>query len=129
MIEIQTIADLELLRESEELECKLALGRDGKGALTHGRLAGLCRAHAADVSKTLRDLVKDGFLTRSGAGRGAVYRFSGTDEVTPADVFGGGHPSGSSANLAPERDASGRLLSSRHRLPFVDDLSLSLIHI
>lgn len=33
MIEIQTIADLELLRESVDLECKLALGRDGLGAL------------------------------------------------------------------------------------------------
>jgi ATP-dependent DNA helicase RecG len=33
MIEIRSIADLELLRESVELECKLALGRDGLGAL------------------------------------------------------------------------------------------------
>ena len=33
MINIQSIADLELLRESVDLECKLALGRDGLGAL------------------------------------------------------------------------------------------------
>lgn len=33
MIEIQSIADLELLRESVDLECKLAAGRDGKGAV------------------------------------------------------------------------------------------------
>ncbi len=33
MIEIQTIADLELLRESVDLECKLAAGRDGQGAV------------------------------------------------------------------------------------------------
>ena len=33
MIELHTIADLELLRESVDLECKLAAGRDGKGAL------------------------------------------------------------------------------------------------
>jgi len=33
MIEIHSIADLELLRESVDLECKLALGRDGQGAL------------------------------------------------------------------------------------------------
>jgi ATP-dependent DNA helicase RecG len=33
MIDIQSIADLELLRESVELECKLAAGRDGQGAL------------------------------------------------------------------------------------------------
>lgn len=33
MIDIKTIADLELLRESIEIECKLAAGRDGTGAL------------------------------------------------------------------------------------------------
>jgi predicted HTH transcriptional regulator len=33
MIDIQSIADLELLRESVDLECKLAVGRDGLGAL------------------------------------------------------------------------------------------------
>lgn len=33
MIDIQSIADLELLRESVDLECKLAAGRDGRGAL------------------------------------------------------------------------------------------------
>lgn len=33
MIEIHSITDLELLRESVDLECKLAAGRDGKGAL------------------------------------------------------------------------------------------------
>lgn len=33
MTVIESIADLELLRESVELECKLAAGRDGQGAL------------------------------------------------------------------------------------------------
>jgi ATP-dependent DNA helicase RecG len=33
MIDIQSIADLKLLRESVDLECKLAVGRDGLGAL------------------------------------------------------------------------------------------------
>jgi len=33
VIAIESIADLELLRESVDLECKLAAGRDGKGAL------------------------------------------------------------------------------------------------
>lgn len=33
MIDIASIADLELLRESVDLECKLAAGRDGQGAL------------------------------------------------------------------------------------------------
>ena len=33
MIAIESITDLELLRESVDLECKLAAGRDGKGAV------------------------------------------------------------------------------------------------
>lgn len=33
MIDIQSTADLELLRESVDLECKLAAGRDGQGAV------------------------------------------------------------------------------------------------
>ena len=33
MTELRSIADLELLRESMDLECKLAVGHDGKGAL------------------------------------------------------------------------------------------------
>ncbi|MCL5059270.1 MAG: putative DNA binding domain-containing protein [Candidatus Thermoplasmatota archaeon] len=33
MIDIQSVADLELLRESVDLECKLAADRDGNGAL------------------------------------------------------------------------------------------------
>ena len=34
MIDIESIADLELLRESVDPECKLAAGRDGQGALS-----------------------------------------------------------------------------------------------
>lgn len=33
MIEIQTLGDIALLREAVDLECKLAAGRDGRGAL------------------------------------------------------------------------------------------------
>ncbi len=115
-----------------------------EGRLTHGRLAELCHEHASDVSKTLRELVREGFLTISGGGRGAVYRFEGTPVVSPEDVFGAQtlgrgvrlvapsppnlEPSSpnltpSSPNLTPERDESGRLLSPHHHLPFVDDLS------
>jgi predicted HTH transcriptional regulator len=127
-----------------------------EGRLTHARLAGLCEAHAADVSKTLRDLVKDGFLTTAGLGRGAVYRFVGTAEVTPDDVFGSGarfslaappqslssrnlpersrnleqssrNLEESSRNLEESRDSMGRLLSPHHKLPFVDNVdALSL---
>jgi ATP-dependent DNA helicase RecG len=113
-----------------------------EGRLRHERLAELCRDHPADVSKTLRDLVRDGFLTISGNGRGAIYRFSGTAEVTPDDVFGTDQgpsspdlapsspdlaPSSpdlapSSPDLAPERDTMGRLISPKHKLPFVDKI-------
>ena len=33
MIDIESIADLELLRESVDMECKRAAGHDGKGAV------------------------------------------------------------------------------------------------
>lgn len=124
-----------------------------EGRLTHARLGGLCEAHAADVSKTLRDLVKDEYLTTAGVGRGAVYRIAGTAEVTPDDVFGVGvgqslgpakSPPGSpnlppgspnllssspnltprSPNLAPTRDSRGRLVSATHQKPFVDELEM-----
>lgn len=37
MIDIRTLDDLSLLRESVDLECKLAAGRDGKGAVPAGQ--------------------------------------------------------------------------------------------
>jgi len=122
-----------------------------EGRLTHGRLAELCHEHAADLSKTLRELVRDGYLTISGGGRGAVYRFGGTPVVSPEDVFGPTDLTVSSPNLPPrspnltvsspnlpanspnltsKRDKQGRLLSPHHVLPFVDDLSaLSIGHL
>ena len=33
MIDIRSVSDIELLRESVDLECKLAAGRDGHGAV------------------------------------------------------------------------------------------------
>ena len=33
MLEITTLADIAALRENSEVECKLATGKDGKGAL------------------------------------------------------------------------------------------------
>jgi ATP-dependent DNA helicase RecG len=114
--------------------------------LTHSRLAELTDLHPTDVSKVLRGLVAEGFLASEGTGRGTVYRFSGTNIVTPDDVFGASEPvnlTASSVNLAgrsvslpaspvnlmqagvpatPDRDKLGRLLSDHHRLPFVDNL-------
>ena len=115
--------------------------------LTHGRLAELTNLHPTDVSKLLRGLVAKSFLASEGTGRGTVYRFSGTDIVTPDDVFGvpssvslpGSSVSleprsvslqlassvslpGSSVSLAARRDGQGRLLSDHHELPFIDHL-------
>ncbi len=138
------ILDILRLHFKDEFEAlpqlsRLALATTlSEGRLTHARLAELCGDHPADVSKTLRDLVKERFLSSSGAGRGAIYRFSGTAEVKPEDVFGASSPNlegsspnlgssspnlkGSSPNLANARDQRGRLLSDKHHLPFVDDV-------
>jgi hypothetical protein len=44
MIEsLRTVADFEALAETADLECKLAEGRDGKGAIPQGFLAQLFR--------------------------------------------------------------------------------------
>ena len=131
----------ESLPQSSRLALAITLS---EGRLTHGRLSELCHGHASDVSKTLRELVRDGFLTISGGGRGAVYRFDGTPVVNPDDVFGGANLAASSPNLAvrssnlairslnlaanspnltPKRDPEGRLFSTLYSLPFVDDLS------
>ena len=60
MIDIQSIADLELLRESVDLECKLAAGRDGQGALSDtllpkllsGELSGWAPEKLAELTAT-----------------------------------------------------------------------------
>lgn len=109
--------------------------------LTHGRLSELTDLHPTDVSKTLRGLVAKGLLVAEGTGRGTVYRFPGVNVVTPEDVFDAGssdHLPGSSVNLRPrsvnlteqstgspgDRDESGRLISTHHHLPFVDNLDV-----
>lgn len=149
ILQIQFGDEFEALPELSRLALATTLT---EGRLTHARLSGLCEAHAADVSKALRDLVKDGFLTMAGAGRGAVYRFVWTAEVRPDDVFGAGagFPQApppeatssrnlpessrnlpessrvleqSSRNLPEHRDGKGRLLSPHHQLPFVDDVN------
>ena len=111
--------------------------------LTHGRLCELSSAHPSDVSKTLRHLVDKEFLTLTGSGRGAVYRFSQIQATNPDDVFG----SDSSTTMSPRstitggsstisadsstlseaaneenRDEMGRLIADPYNRPFVDSL-------
>lgn len=44
-----------------------------EGVMNHARLREICAEHSADISKMLAHLVRDGFLTSDGAGRGMVY--------------------------------------------------------
>jgi hypothetical protein len=95
------------------------------------------------VSKLLRLLVDKGFLSLTGSGRGAVYRFTQVDATSPDDVFGPASSTISSASSTisadsstisegsstispsreiPNRDLSGRLIASQFSLPFVDSI-------
>ncbi|MCU0796790.1 MAG: hypothetical protein MUF31_12745 [Akkermansiaceae bacterium] len=58
--------------------------------LTHVRLCELTDRHPSDVTKTLRNLVAQGFLVTEGQGRGTVYRFKGAEKISPEDIFEGG---------------------------------------
>jgi predicted HTH transcriptional regulator len=114
-----------------------------EGRLTHARLCELSNLHPSDVSKLLRLLVDKGFLSLTGSGRGAVYRFTQVDATSPDDVFGlasstissssstisadsstisGGSSTISPSREVPNRDLSGRLIASQFRLPFVDSI-------
>lgn len=121
-----------------------------EGRLTHTRLCELSNLHPSDVSKVLRLLVDKGFLSLTGSGRGAVYRFTQVAATSPDDVFGSGSStisersstiSGSSSTIsdlsstistsssaisaghqAQNRDEKGRLISDKFHLPFVDSI-------
>ena len=125
-----------------------------EGRLTHSRLCELSSAHPSDVSKMLRHLVEKDFLTLTGMGRGAVYRWSQMSASNPDDVFG----SVSSTSTDPSstisdrsstinnrsstisgnntlsreeanvenRDNMGRLIAAPYSRPFVD--SLEMLH-
>lgn len=111
--------------------------------LTHSRLCQLSNSHPSDVSKVLRLLVDKGFLSLTGSGRGAVYRFTQVDATSPDDVFGAVSStiSAESSTISPasstisvdsstissdrdrtKRDALGRLIASQFNLPFVDSI-------
>ena len=113
MIDIQSIADLELLRESVDLECKLAAGRDGRGALPE------------DFWPTYSALESTG-------SRGTVYHLPGEAIPTPDEVFGAAtrisipsspNLSASSSNLTENRDVDGCLITAQLALPVIDNLN------
>jgi predicted HTH transcriptional regulator len=47
-----------------------------EGSVTHARLREMCSDHPKDLSKTLAELVSNGFLVSRGATRGTIYYFS-----------------------------------------------------
>jgi hypothetical protein len=60
---------------------RLALATvDIEGRVSHNRLASMTTAHRTDVTEVLRSLVKKGFLSPIGAGRGTYYVFPGDEE-------------------------------------------------
>jgi ATP-dependent DNA helicase RecG len=114
-----------------------------EGRLTHGRLCELSNLHPSDVSKVLRLLVDKDLLSLTGSGRGAVYRFTQVDAISPDDVFGYASStisessstisrpsstiSGPSSTISggeesQNRDEMGRLISDKFHLPFVDSI-------
>jgi len=74
--------------ESLDATSRLALATTlTERRLTHARLSELTGIHPSDVTKSLRNLVSQGFLVSEGSGRGTVYRFKGTRKITSEDVF------------------------------------------
>lgn len=147
ILRLQYRGEFDAMEKNEQLALAITLS---EGRLSHARLCELSNAHPSDVSKVLRSLVDKGILTLTGSGRGAVYRFTQVAATSPDDVFGSGSStisaltstiSGSSSTIsAPSstindsrptindggqpsnRDAVGRLLSERYRLPFIESL-------
>ncbi len=59
-----------------------------EGTVTHEKLKIHTQLHTADLSRILRDLVRQNLLCQTGSSRGAVYHISGFETPNPDDVFG-----------------------------------------
>ena len=149
MIEITSITDLELLREAVDLECKLAAGRDGKGALPEDfwpTYSSFANTEGGMVLLGVKE--KQGHFSIEGVADIPKVRkelFDGLNNLpgeaipTPEDVFGPpvriSLPSSpllaassplltpSSSLLTPTRNADGCLLSPQLAKPVIDDFS------
>jgi len=74
-MKLETLEDVHLLRESQELECKLALGQDGKGELPKDfwpTYSAMANAHGGVVLLGLRE--KAGVFTMAGLPNAAKLR-------------------------------------------------------
>lgn len=72
---------------SQDERAALAIGKL-EGLVTHERLQTISGIHSADISRNLQHLVRAGFLSSNGGGRGAVYTLAGASVVRPDDIFG-----------------------------------------
>ena len=142
MIEIRSQADLALLRESVDLECKLAAGRDGQGAVpedfwptysafanTEGGVVvlGLRERHGQFTDKGIANVPKVRKELFDSLNAGSSPNLPGSSvNLDPTSV----NLPASSVNLDPSsptspeaRDAEGCLLTDQLALPVIDDLS------
>ncbi len=144
ILRLQYKDNFESLDQITQLALAITLS---EGRLTHSRLCELSSAHAADVSKTLRQLVDQDYLTITGNGRGAVYRFKQVPSTSPEDVFGNDSSTvndissstikdNSSTISSPSstindssstisntvRDEFGRIITDKFVLPFIDSV-------
>jgi len=60
-----------------------------EGRVSHSRLASMTTAHRTDVTEVLRSLVKRGFLSPLGTGRGTYYVFPGDEKKSEMDFLDG----------------------------------------
>jgi len=74
-----------------------------ESVVTHKRVTEISGDHAHDITLDLRALVKNGFLSIHGHGRGAVYHLVGQDLPTPDQVFG---MAGSAEHLSVQTSSS-----------------------
>lgn len=85
-------------RSLPELERLALVVAESEGMVDHRRLKEISPQHPADISKSLNNLVKNGFIKAGGSGRGAFYYLEGS-ELDTAPESSVGLPS-SSVGLA-----------------------------
>jgi predicted HTH transcriptional regulator len=57
--------------------------------VSHSRVMSLCDLHATDLTRMLQNLVHNGFLSKSGQGRGTKYHLPGVNLPDPDVAFAG----------------------------------------
>jgi ATP-dependent DNA helicase RecG len=106
MFDIHTLDDLQLLRETQELECKLALGQGGQGELPRDfwpTYSAMANAHGGVVLLGVRE--KDGVFSIAGLPNPAKVR---------ADLFNNlNNPVKVSVNLLTDADVTEHTLSGK----------------